>query len=103
MDFGKSLPYYKDPTNHNAKLKKYQIKARRKCKHGMFSLVFSISIFLDNKERKDFVKRIKKEDNKINNRIKTIEIDILKKDIGLKLDVQKHVSLIKDNNINNNV
>ncbi|MBA8759844.1 Abi family protein [Staphylococcus schleiferi subsp. coagulans] len=102
MDFGKSLPYYKDPKNHNAKLKKYQIKARRKCKHGMFSLVFSISIFLDNKERKDFVKRIKKEDNKINNRIKTIEIDILKKDIGLKLDVQKHVSLIKDNNINTN-
>ena len=49
--------------------------------------------------RKEFVNKIEKENGKINNRINTINIDVIKKDIGLKLELSKHVDLIKYNNI----
>lgn len=100
MGFGKSLPFYKDPNNRKSKLKNYQKKVRRRCTHGMFSLVFCISVFLNDTNRKDFIKKIKKEESKINNRIQTINVDVVKKDIGLKLDLEKHVNLIWDNSIN---
>ena len=99
MDFGKALPFYRDPNNRNSKLKKYQRKGRKKCRYGLFSLVFCISIFLNDSTRKEFVNKIEKENGKINNRINTINIDVIKKDIGLKLELSKHVDLIKYNNI----
>ncbi|UTB86041.1 Abi family protein [Staphylococcus carnosus] len=99
MGFGESLPFYKDPNNRKSKLKKYQKNARRKCTSGMFSLVFCIAIFLNNPDRVKFIKKIKKEEDKISNRIKTISIDIVKKDIGLKLDLEKQINFIWGNNI----
>ncbi|MFU0761646.1 Abi family protein [Staphylococcus pasteuri] len=99
MNFGKALPYYRDPNNRNSKLKKHQRKGRKKCRHGLFSLVFCISIFLHDSVRKEFVNKIQKENNKLDNRIHTIDIDIVKKDIGLKLDLLNHISFIKTNNI----
>lgn len=65
----------------------------------MFSLVFCIAIFLNNPDRVKFIKKIKKEEDKISNRIKTISIDIVKKDIGLKLDLEKQINFIWGNNI----
>lgn len=45
MDFGKSLPFYRDPNNRNSKLKKYQRKGRKNvdtdCFHWYFVFQFS--------------------------------------------------------------
>lgn len=97
LDFGKSLPHYKDANNSSASLKHNQRERRKRSKNHLFPLIYSICIFYDNERREKFVRKIDRELNNLNKKLKSINIDAVKIDMGLDFDIFKAVSKIENN------
>lgn len=95
MGFGQKLPHTVDPANRrrlNASQKKKRLNARQ----GIYSLVFSLSLFMDKQQLNNFIKEIRSEFDTLDKKLSTIKIDEIERIMGMNFN---WYDLIKKNKI----
>jgi abortive infection bacteriophage resistance protein len=85
MDFGKKLPHTVDPANRR-RLNTAQKNKRMNARQGIYTLIFTISLFMNNKEFNKFINEINDKFVELKQELKTIPIDEIERYMGLNFD-----------------
>ena len=85
MDFGKKLPHTVDPANRR-RLNAAQKNKRMNARQGIYTLIFIISLFMNNKEFNKFLNEIKGEFEALKQKLKTIPIEEIERYMGMNFD-----------------
>lgn len=99
MNYGRSVPYHKDPNNNSASLKSYQKDKRKDINKKLYPLIFGIMIFYNQERKEKFIIQIERELSSLGKKLKTIDIAKVKKDIGINFDLLEAIDKIQKNQL----
>ena len=85
MNFGQKLPYNVNPVDRRM-LNKSQLKKRLQARQGIYSLIFSLSLFMDNQQLNNLVKEIRSEFKSLENKLSTVNIDEIERFMGMNFN-----------------
>lgn len=85
MDFGEKLPNTVNPAL-GRRLNSSQRNKRMNARQGIYALIFTISLFMDNKELNDFIVEIRSEFKLLEDKINTIPITEIERSMGLNFN-----------------
>lgn len=85
MNFGQKLPYNVNPVDRR-RLNKAQLKKRLQARQGIYSLIFSLSLFMDNQQLNNLVKEIRSEFKSLENKLSTVNIDEIERFMGMNFN-----------------
>lgn len=85
MNFGQKLPYTVVPSSRK-RLNDSQKKKRLNARQGIYSLIFSLSLFMDKQQLNKLIKEISSEFKILENKLSTITIDEIERFMGMNFD-----------------
>jgi abortive infection bacteriophage resistance protein len=85
MNFGHKLPYAVNPA-HRRRLNASQKNKRLNARRGIYSLIFSLSLFMDKQQLSNLIKEIRFEFKILEGKLSTIKIDEIERFMGMNFN-----------------
>jgi hypothetical protein len=85
MSFGKKLPHAVNPASRR-RLNSSQRNKRLNARSGIYSLIFSLSLFMDKQQLNDLIKEIRSEFKTLEDKLSTIKIEEIERNMGMNFN-----------------
>jgi len=85
MSFGQKLPHAVNPASRR-RLNSSQRSKRLNARSGIYSLIFSLSLFMDKQQLNDLIKGIRFEFKSLEDKLSTINIEEIERNMGMNFN-----------------